>query len=244
LATARGVGASGGGIEPPTTGGVGTTYVNVLLVHGLGRTPFSLFGLAGALRRAGHATRFFAYSPTFESLSGITCRLSKRLKALASLGQPVGLVGHSLGGLLLRLALAETPGLQIHRLVMLGTPNRSTRMAQRAWRRLPFRLLTRECGEFLASPDAIARLPFPSFPYVLIAGTAGPRRVWLPTGDEPNDGIVRVDEVRIQSSDPVMTFPVWHTVMMNNHRVQQAVVEAFNREQLTSPSREPDHPPG
>src|SRR5581483_8067521 len=133
----------------------GRSPMLTLLVHGLGRTPVSLFGLAPALRRAGHRTRFFAYSPTFEPLPRIVRRLADRLREMARPGRPVGLVGHSLGGLLLRLALPEVSGLRVHHLVMLGTPNRPPRLARWAWRRLPFRLLTGDCGRFLACPDSI-----------------------------------------------------------------------------------------
>src|SRR5687768_4714780 len=123
----------------------------VLLVHGLGRTPLSMFGLAPALRRAGHHTRFFAYSPTLEPLPRIVRRLVGRLRELAGRGRPVGLVGHSLGGLLLRQALSEVPEVWVHHLVMLGTPNRPPRLARWAWRWFAFRCLTGDCGRFLAS---------------------------------------------------------------------------------------------
>ena len=55
----------------------------IVLVHGLARTPLSLFGLAPALRRAGHHTRFFGYSPTLESLPRVVRRLTERLRSLA-----------------------------------------------------------------------------------------------------------------------------------------------------------------
>lgn len=199
----------------------------VLLVHGLGRTPLSLFGLAPALRRAGHRTQFFAYSPTFEPLPRIIRRLVGRLRELARRGRPVGLVGHSLGGLLLRKALAEVPELRVHHLVMLGTPNRPPRLARWAWRRFALRLATRDCGRFLACPDTIPALPCPAVPYTLIAGSAGPRGKWSPFGDESNDGIVAVSEVPIRDTDVPLVFPVWHTVMMNDRAVQAAVVRAM-----------------
>jgi hypothetical protein len=196
----------------------------VLLVHGLGRTPVSLFGLAAALRRAGYRTRFFAYSPTFETLPRITRRLTDLLRHLAKPARPVGLVGHSLGGVLLRMALPDVPDLRVRRLVMLGTPNRPPRAARWASRVFPFRWLTRDCGRFLAGPESIARLPVPPVPYTLIAGTAGPRGRWSPFGDEPNDGIVAVSEVPIRDADVPVLLPVWHTVMMDDERVKSAVV--------------------
>src|SRR5262249_13241573 len=191
---------------------------------GLGRTPLSLFGLAPALRRAGHRTPFFAYSPTLESLPHILRRLTSRLRLLARPGRPVGLVGHSPGGLLLRMAIPEVPELRVHHLVMLGSPNRSSGLARCAWQWRPFRWFTADCGRFLSCPRTIPALPVPAVPYTMIAGTAGPRRFFA---GEPNDGIVAVSEVPIRDTDAPILLPVWHTFMMNDDRVRRAVVAAM-----------------
>ena len=195
-----------------------------LLVHGLGRTPLSLFPLAADLRRGGHRTRFLGYYPYLESVPHVVARLAARLRILARLNQPVGLIGHSLGGLLLRLAVAEVPTLRVHHLVMLGTPNQPPRLGARAWKRPLFRLLTRDCGRFLATPARYSALPLPTYPHTLLAGTAGPRGRYSPFGDDPNDGVVAVSEMHIRPDDRPELFPVWHTIMMYNPVVRRRIV--------------------
>lgn len=198
--------------------------MRVLLVHGLGRTPLSLLGLARTLRRAGHATRFFGYYAFAEHYDQIRQRLASELRAMAREDDPVALIGHSLGGLLLRHAVAEAPGLAVHRLIMLGTPNQPPRLAVRANRWLPFRVFARSCGHLLADPSAYARIPAPGVPYTVVAGTRGWRRPDGPFQGEANDGLVAVSETLVRSADEPHRLPIGHTFMMNDRGLQQLVL--------------------
>lgn len=201
----------------------------VLLVHGLGRTPLSLMLLGRRLRREGFDPEFFGYYAFAESHRRILERLVRRLRALAADEMPVGLVGHSLGGLLLRQAIAHVPELPLRGLAMLGTPNQPPRMARRVRDWAAFRVFARSCGELLATPEAFAALPVPKCRYLLVAGTTGWRGAWSPFEGAPNDGFVSVEETRIRPDDLPVTLPVAHTFMMNDRAVQDAVVELFRR---------------
>lgn len=185
-----------------------------LLVHGLGRTPVSMFPLVPTVRRCGARPHFFAYSSTLEPLERILRRLVRKVHQL----QPDFLIVHSLGGLLCRLALAEVARYEVRHLVMLGTPNRPPRLAAYFWKWLPFRLLSGTSGRFLAHPAEYDRLPVPTVPCTVIAGTAGPVGRLSPFGMEPNDGIVAVSETDLAGAETLLV-PAWHTWMMAHPQV-------------------------
>ena len=166
-------------------------------------------------------------------------RLAGVLRELARRGEPVGLVGHSLGGLLLRVALADVPRLVVHHLVTLGTPQSPPRSARLAWRWLPlFRLLAGDSGRFLTAPEAFAALPELRVPFTAIAGTAGPRGRFSPFGDELNDGLVTVSEACVGAAKPEL-FPVFHTRMMDADAVR-ARISAIMSEGVFDSSSNPE----
>lgn len=200
--------------------------MQILLIHGLSRTPLSLFGLEQSLQKTGLATEQFSYFAVTESFDRIVERLRVRLQALASQGS-YGIVAHSLGGLLTRAALGNGSIKLPKHIVMLGTPNQSPRLASHAWQLPPFRWWTGQCGFNLTNPDFFASLPKIESTYTIVAGTGGPRGFWSPFGDELNDGIVALNETRLSPRDRLVQLPVMHTFMMNDSRVQKIVGQAF-----------------
>jgi Thioesterase domain len=208
-------------------GGSGVvSKMNLLLVHGLWRTPLSFLLLVRSLRGWGHQTELFGYAAVAQSYDAIVSRLIERLERLAGAG-PYAVIGHSLGGVLLRSALSHLTGSQPHHLIMLGTPNRPPRLAQSLGVRWGYRRFMGECGTNLSSALFYASLPVPQIPYTIVAGTAGPRGRWSPFGDELNDGVVAVNETRMCDDDPLVVLPVTHTFMMNNARVHDVIRRAL-----------------
>jgi pimeloyl-ACP methyl ester carboxylesterase len=205
--------------------------MRALLIHGLGRTPLSLLGLARDLRRAGHRPRLVAYFGALESYRTIVGRVRRHLQAAAASGEPYAAIGHSLGGLILRAALADWPAeLPLPRcVVMLGTPNQPPRLARRFQRWRLYRWVNGEAGQLLAQPEFFAGLPVPTVPITVIAGTRSWPRALSLFGTEPNDGMVAVVETHLNADARVVQLPASHTFMMNNRQVRALVREVLDR---------------
>ena len=173
--------------------------MHVLVVHGMARTRLSFEPLARHLRRAGHRVTSAGYVAALEGFGTVCARMRAELGRMAAGGEPYALIGHSLGGLILRVAgslgspLTPPPRL----FIMLGTPNQPPRLAAHVRRLWPYRLINGEAGQLLADPGFFATLPALTVPYTVIAGTGGRRGRWSPFGDEPNDGTVAVTETRL-----------------------------------------------
>ncbi|MBL1178566.1 esterase/lipase family protein [Pantanalinema sp. GBBB05] len=200
--------------------------MKVLLIHGLGRSPFSLVQLEQQLQLAGHLPEHFGYAAFMESYDRIVERLQLHLKALAQQGT-YGVVAHSLGGLLVRSALGLANIAPPAHIIMLGTPNQPPRLAAHAWRLLPFQWFSGQCGFNLTCHNFYAAMPPLQTPYTIVAGTSGPRGVLSPFGMELNDGIVALSETRLSDQDRLVQLNVWHTFMMNDRRVQEIVLQSL-----------------
>ena len=185
------------------------------------------------LREWGYRPHQFGYAAVAQRYDAIVDRLVQRMEALAALG-PYAVIGHSLGGILLRSALPRLRGAGPRHFIMLGTPNRPPRLARLLGVYWVYRRLMGECGVNLSSQDFYATLPLPSSPYTIIAGTAGPRGRWSPFGHEVNDGIVGVAETRIGDDDPIILVRATHTFMMNNPATQEVIRQVLSGITATS----------
>ncbi len=200
--------------------------MQVLTIHGLGRTPLSMFRLATTLRRAGYVIQHFGYVTFAESYARVIARLQTRLRVVASKGA-YSVVAHSFGGLLVRDALSDNSVPAPRRVVMLGTPNQRSRMAEWAVRFAPWRWVVGDAGRKLADPTYFQALQPFEVPYTLVAGTRGLHWRWLPLRDRVNDGLVALDEMPLRPGDSIVAVPAGHSFMMNNRHVQRAILQAL-----------------
>ena len=216
--------------------------MDILLIHGLGRTPLSMWSMGQALKKAGHAPTFFSYTTLTESFDEIVARLRDRLQRLSQTA-PYGVVTHSMGGVLLRAALtplknrqddsrspyatSRTFHLPVH-VVMLAPPNQSPKIARIANHLPPFQWFAGQSGQNLASPTFYAELAPLRCPYTIVVGTVGPTGRWSPFGADENDCVVSAAESKMYLDDDLIAVSCPHSFIMNNKAAQEAAVEAFS----------------
>ena len=196
--------------------------MNVLLIHGQGRTTNAMRLLGVRLHRHGYQVRYFRYYTRREKFSQIVERLVATIQALPQY-QPYVLIGHSMGGLLARASLpALIDHAPIH-LIMLASPSRPPRLAPLAQHNPIYRYLTNDCGQRVVTAEFYKCLPKPNIPTTIIAGTGGPPSKWFPLAPEANDSVLTVQETQLGPEYAVILVPALHTFIMNSRETFQHI---------------------
>lgn len=208
----------------PATGTVPAGKETVVLVHGMGRTTFSMKPMARHLEREGFRVLQFGYPSTRQSIGQSVADLQAMISA-ERLGEhaPVHFVAHSLGGIVVRACLSEQRPPMLGRVVMLGVPNQGSEVADRLRNKLIYRWATGPAGQSLGtSSDCLPnRLGPVDYPVGVVAGT----RSWNPLFSAwlrgPSDGKVSVARCRLTGMADFIEVPSSHTWLMNSRRVQR-----------------------
>lgn len=196
----------------------------VVMLHGLGRTRFSMSLLGMRLRSRGLDVINFGYSSLRRPISEHAKRLRDFIEQRVAEGARIDFVTHSLGSIVVRAFAADFHReFELGRVVMLGPPNQGSALARKLSRvPLVSEILGpsfRELREFKIPPSTN------HLEVGIIAGGAGCERGLAPLVSGDNDGIVAVSETRLEGARDHCMVRGLHSFLMYYREVEG---EAFH----------------
>jgi pimeloyl-ACP methyl ester carboxylesterase len=191
---------------------------SVVLLHGLGRTRWSLWPVAREAARRGYDVHNLGYPSRRSPIEHLAEDIGRRIHEIAAVAGAVDIVTHSMGGIVLRAAVAagSLPVDDIHRVVMLAPPNNGSELADRLRDLRVYRFATGPAGQQIGTNDESVprRLPPPPFEVGVVAGRRSGNRVFARVLGAENDGKVTVEATRLDGMRDLVVVDRTHTFIM------------------------------
>ncbi|MEM8609295.1 MAG: alpha/beta fold hydrolase [Myxococcota bacterium] len=178
----------------------------VVLIHGLGRTRYSMRRLDRAITAAGMTAARLDYPSMRRTIQEHASQVAEVLDHLER-PKKLSFVTHSLGGLIVRELFAKDAPWQsvVNRVVMLAPPNQGAASA-RSLDTSPLRTVMGPSFRQIAE-GAARGLPVPRAPVAIVAAEIAH------TG---TDGLVTVEETKLDGMAAHWVVPSVHTFVMNH----------------------------
>jgi pimeloyl-ACP methyl ester carboxylesterase len=178
--------------------------------------------LGARLRDAGFHTVNVGYPSGGKTIEELVSELGSRVQECCAAAPDVHFVTHSMGGILVRLYLAEHSPEHAGRVVMLSPPSQGSEVVDALLDSPLRRLFLGPAGSQLGtdSLSVPSRLGPAEFELGIITGsrTLNPLTSWLIPG--PDDGKVGVDRARVEGA-AFLVVPHTHTFIMNTRVVAE-----------------------
>lgn len=202
-----------------------------MLLHGLGRTARSMRPVERALTPRGYEVLNVDYPSRVADIEALATGVARQIGRWQAEG-PLDFVTHSLGGILLRVAVARglLAAARVHRAVMLGPPNDGSELAD-VLPTVPvfgwvFERFTGPAGRQLGTGvrGVPGQLPPVPFEMGVIAGNRSYNPVFSAILGDANDGKVRVERARVEGMSDFLVVPYWHPLLMAAPKVIAQVI--------------------
>jgi len=192
----------------------------VVLLHGISRTARSFRKIQTALEAADFATLNIDYPSRHHALDALAEHIHPAVTHVAAgIAGQLHFVGHSMGGLLARVYLSRYRPERLGRVVMLGTPNGGSEIADRLKNVSLYRAWFGPAGEPLVTRrDAATSALFPpvDYPVGIIAGNRSvdpAASLFLP---KPHDGRVSVENTKLDGMTDHLVIGTSHPWLPGN----------------------------
>jgi pimeloyl-ACP methyl ester carboxylesterase len=191
----------------------------IILAHGLIRSRASLLVPYFYLKHRGYNVKLYPYYSTRHSLEGHSAKFADFIADFAAgrPGRKVHFVTHSLGGIIMRMAVDSlvkggVSDIKFGRAVMFAPPNKGSKAAAKFSKSKTLRAVFKPLSELSDSPGSpIHSVPIPDvLEYGVIAGS--------------RDGKVSLDEARLGREKDFLVVNAFHTFIMNRPECLSATV--------------------
>jgi len=194
----------------------------VLLLHGLGRSSWSMVVMEWKLESAGYRVVNIDYPSTEADIETLSRRIALELGTCCSAGEGrVHFVTHSMGGILVRHFLAHDDLPRLGRVVMLSPPNHGSEIID--WLRgYSFFGLVMPPAALQLGTDAGSmpnRLGPVDFELGVITGGQSSDPLGGRVIEGAHDGKVSVESARVEGMTDFLVVPESHTFIMNDGEV-------------------------
>jgi pimeloyl-ACP methyl ester carboxylesterase len=195
--------------------------------------------MQAALQGAGFATLNQDYASRRKALEALAEDIHPAIRRFADgVDGSVHFVGHSMGGLLARVYIARYRPKRLGRVVMLGTPNSGSEIADRLRHFRAYRAFFGPAGQQLGTQrnEAVnALFPPVDYPVGIISGNRSIDPVAGTMLPKPHDGRVSVENTKLDGmADHVVVAASHPWLMRNGEPIAQTI--AFLRDGKFNPS--------
>jgi len=194
----------------------------VVVLHGIFRSASSMKTFANRLAERDFEVLNVDYPSTAYTLEELTEKIHPDIDRFlkAHPGRTVHFAGYSMGGLLIRAYLAKYKPENLGRVVMMGTPNHGSEVADFLRENWAFRKFYGPAGQQLTTDqDYMSRFGKPDYPFAVIAGdrSIDPVSSKLIPGDD--DGKVSIQSTHLEGEEDHIILHTDHLTMPENFAV-------------------------
>lgn len=194
-----------------------TLKPKIFLIHGLFMHGAIMQYQQRQLRQRGYEVVVFSYRTVKRPLHENARLLAEFVQQQATINETCHFVGHSLGGLLIRLTYELIPSYFTGRIVTMGTPHNGSEVARRVANDIHIDVLGGSYEDALDGdlPSWSGAVELGSIAGNLCIGIG----IALKNLERPNDGTVSVSETQLSHQTDHIELPVSHTALIYSQRV-------------------------
>jgi len=191
----------------------------VIVLHGISRSSRMMLKIAQALSAEGYETINLDYPSTTMVIEDLAEWVYEKIKPYCDIDNPIHFVGHSMGGIIIRLIIQKHRPANLSRVVMIGSPNKGSIVADFMQRFQFYKKWFGPAGQQIGTNyNGIHRtLPPADFECGIIAGdrSSDPWFSWF-LYKTPNDGKVSVENTKLEGMSAHVVLHVTHQSLPKN----------------------------